>query len=259
MQRQSSISGRLFFAQMRMNVAAADLATPIAKENYEVRLQRQSLVSVSSVGGFTIRTIVRGQLGVWTWSLDKFNENKNDIIVTGKSGSYALKKRTFVPKEVIKVIDGKPQFIDYTESNVRSIWDFSTNDGTKMLNDLMEESNTFNNAKNLEMIKNLISLVPDKDSIIFDFFSGSATTAHAVVQLNAEDGGHRRFICVQLPEVCDENSEAAKSGYSNICEIGKERIRRAGRKLLKADDQIQQSNAEKAPPDIGFRCFKLDT
>ena len=70
-----------------------------------------------------------------------------------------------------------------------------------------------------------------KNDIIIDFFSGSATTAHAVMQLNAEDGGNRRFIMVQLPEVCDENSEAYKAGYKNICEIGKERIRRAGEKL----------------------------
>lgn len=67
------------------------------------------------------------------------------------------------------------------------------------------------------------------NDIVLDFFSGSATTAHAVMQLNAEDGGNRRFILVQLPEVCDEKSEAAKAGYANICEIGKERIRRAGR------------------------------
>ena len=83
------------------------------------------------------------------------------------------------------------------------------------------------------------------NNIILDFFSGSATTAHAVMQLNAEDGGNRRFILVQLPEVCDEKSEAAKAGYANICEIGKERIRRAGA-------QISTGNT-------GFRVFKLDS
>ena len=74
------------------------------------------------------------------------------------------------------------------------------------------------------------------EDIILDFFSGSATTAHAVMQLNAEDGGNRRFILVQLPEVCDEKSEAYKAGYKNICEIGKERIRRAGKKLTETKD-----------------------
>ena len=78
----------------------------------------------------------------------------------------------------------------------------------------------------------MLHLYIDSDSLILDFFSGSATTAHAVMQLNTEDGGNRKFICVQLPEPCDEKSEAFKAGYKNICEIGKERIRRAGEKIL---------------------------
>ncbi len=91
------------------------------------------------------------------------------------------------------------------------------------------------------------------DSIVLDFFSGSATTAHAVMQLNAEDGGHRKFIMVQLPEQTDEKSEAYKAGYKNICEIGKERIRRAGRKIR--DD----SGLSAADLDIGFRVLRLDS
>ncbi len=95
-----------------------------------------------------------------------------------------------------------------------------------------------------------------KEDIILDFFSGSATTAHAVMQLNAEDGGNRKYIMVQLPEVCDEKSEAYKAGYKNICEIGKERIRRAGEKI-KADESLPVENREKL--DIGFKVFKLDS
>ena len=91
----------------------------------------------------------------------------------------------------------------------------------------------------------------EKDSIILDFFSGSATTAHAVMQLNAEDGGHRKFIMVQLPEPCDEKSEAYKAGYSTICEIGKERIRRAGQKI-KDDSPLTTQDL-----DTGFRVLKL--
>ena len=90
------------------------------------------------------------------------------------------------------------------------------------------------------------------DSIILDFFSGSATTAHAVMQLNAEDGGHRKFIMVQLPEPCGEKSEAYKAGYKNICEIGKERIRRAGEKIKEESPLTTQDL------DIGFRVLKLD-
>ena len=103
----------------------------------------------------------------------------------------------------------------------------------------------------------------NKAQIVLDFFSGSATTAHAVMQLNAEDGGNRKFIMVQLPEVCDEKSEAAKAGYSTICEIGKERIRRAGAKIAA---EVEESNAQlklgeepKRVPDIGFRVFKIDS
>ena len=103
----------------------------------------------------------------------------------------------------------------------------------------------------------------NKAQIVLDFFSGSATTAHAVMQLNAEDGGNRKFIMVQLPEVCDEKSEAAKAGYSTICEIGKERIRRAGAKIAA---EVEESNAQlklgeepKRVPDIGFRVLKIDS
>ena len=121
----------------------------------------------------------------------------------------------------------------------------------------------FDTPKVVEICKEHIQAFTGKHDIILDFFSGSATTAHAVMQLNAEDGGNRRFIMVQLPEVCGEKTEACKAGYKNICEIGKERIRRAGEKI-KA--QIEEENAQlkideelKKVPDIGFRVFKLDS
>lgn len=127
----------------------------------------------------------------------------------------------------------------------------TTKSGTIEVQNLL--GNIFLYPKPVEFIKYLISKYPTKDSIILDFFSGSATTAHAVMQLNAEDGGNRKFIMVQLPEPCDEKSEAYKVGYKNICEIGKERIRRAGKK-------IKEENGEKAKNlDIGFRVFKLDS
>lgn len=107
--------------------------------------------------------------------------------------------------------------------------------------------------KPLRFMRRIVSIASNKDSIILDFFSGSATTAHAVMQLNAEDGGHRKFIMVQLPEPCDENSEAYKAGYKNICEIGKERIRRAGRKIKEEAGLTAQGL------DIGFRVLRLDS
>lgn len=110
----------------------------------------------------------------------------------------------------------------------------------------------FQNPKHIKLMYDIINATLPKNSIILDFFSGSATTAHACMQLNAEDGGNRKFIMVQLPENCAPDSEAAKAGYKNICEIGKERIRRAGEK-------IKAEHATTAPNlDIGFRVLKIN-
>ena len=155
-----------------------------------------------------------------------------------------------------------------------------TNTATKELFSIFQ-AHYFDFPKPVEVIKQLIEQVTEPDDIVFDFFSGSATTAHAVMQLNAEDGGNRRFILVQLPEVCDEKSEAAKAGYANICEIGKERIRRAGKKVWLdlggsaaldlamgvtfkcLEDEMNESTEKKldiaSSLDIGFRVFKLDS
>lgn len=110
----------------------------------------------------------------------------------------------------------------------------------------------FTSPKPLKYIIRYLQIGMNKNDFILDFFSGSATTAHAVMQLNAEDGGNRKFIMVQLPEKCDEKSEAFKAGYGNICEIGKERIRRAGKK-------IQDENPSVTSLDVGFRVLKLDS
>ena len=116
------------------------------------------------------------------------------------------------------------------------------------------EAGVFDGPKPVRLLSRLLILAKlDKNSLILDFFSGSATTAHAVMQLNAEDGGNRKFILVQLPEVCVEGSEAAKAGYKNICEIGKERIRRAGKKIKEENETTAQNL------DVGFRVFKIDS
>ncbi len=124
--------------------------------------------------------------------------------------------------------------------------------GTKELMKIFDGYSFFDTPKPISLLKKLIDLANlEENSIILDFFSGSATTAHAVMQLNAEEGGKRKFICVQLPEATEEDSEANKAGYKNICEIGKERIRRAGKK-------IKEEFGEKAKDlDIGFRVLKL--
>ena len=164
-------------------------------------------------------------------------------------------------------------------------------EGTRAVYTLFDDKSLFNYAKPISLIKTIVSQVTGQDDIILDFFSGSATTAHAVMQLNTEDGGNRHFILVQLPELCDEKSEAYKAGYKNICEIGKERIRRAGEKLKdtlessglfvraakryqdqhgsleglayaeweESPDVINTKKEMAAKLDVGFRVFKLDT
>ena len=125
-------------------------------------------------------------------------------------------------------------------------------DGTKEITSLFNRK-VFSFPKPSSLIKFYLKIINKNDALILDFFSGSATTAHAVMQLNVEDGGNRKFIMVQLPELTDEKSEAYKAGYKNICEIGKERIRRAGAK-------IKEENPEKAQHlDTGFRVLKLDS
>ena len=125
-------------------------------------------------------------------------------------------------------------------------------DATKELNELLGEAKLFTHPKPSKLLYNLCKICTAESDVILDFFSGSATTAHAVMQLNAEDGGHRKFIMVQLPEACDEKSEAYKAGYRNICEIGKERIRRAGEKI-KSESPLTTQDL-----DVGFRILKLD-
>lgn len=124
-------------------------------------------------------------------------------------------------------------------------------EGAKEVTALLE-SGSFNGPKPLRLMNRLLTLAnTDENSIILDFFSGSATTAHAVMKLNAEDGGNRKFICVQLPELCDEKSEAYKAGYKTICDIGIDRIKRAGKKILSETENTDSL-------DIGFKVFELD-
>ena len=122
-------------------------------------------------------------------------------------------------------------------------------DANDELHELMKHQYLFDFSKPTRLIAKLIQTITKEKDTILDFFSGSATTAHAVMQLNAEDGGHRKYIMVQLPEVCDEKSEAAKAGYRTICEIGKERIRRAAKK-------IHEDNPD-AQFDDGFKVFEV--
>ena len=238
----------------KKKLAVADYDVTLARTSNNIEEIYTSDESLIAEGYVTIRPpMVRGKLGCWTWALEKFNAQKDEIVITGKPGSYAVRKRTFVDAKSIVNLDGKLQYAALTTANSRSILDYSTNDGTNVLTEVLGTGGYFSNPKNMEMLQYLTSLISCKDFYILDFFSGSATTAHAVMQLNAEDGGKRKFIMVQLPEETDEKSEAYKAGYKNICEVGKERIRRAGKKI-KEDSPLTTQNL-----DAGFRVLKLDS
>lgn len=180
----------------------------------------------------------------WRFSKERFEEMRSDNrIWFGIDGNNSPVPKLFLNE----VQDGVTPM---------TLWTFEEvghgQEATRELRDLMEGS-VFTSPKPLRYLKRFLQIGLNKDSIILDFFSGSATTAHAAMQLNAEDGGHRKFIMVQLPEVCDEKSEAYKAGYKNICEIGEERIRRAGKKIK------EESPLTTGGLDVGFRVFRVDS
>ena len=183
----------------------------------------------------------------------------------GVTGYWRYSKETMQAKYdqglIVRTTNGLQQkyYLEQAKLSRRTVttwWDdnFLTSSATKQLIDLMG-TKTFDNPKNVNLLLRCLKMITkfDKDSLILDFFSGSATTAHAVMQLNSEDGGNRKFIMVQLPEKTEEKSEAFKAGYKNICEIGKERIRRAGKKIKEESPLTTQDL------DTGFRVLKLDS
>nr|WP_308759114.1 site-specific DNA-methyltransferase [uncultured Anaerotignum sp.] len=177
----------------------------------------------------------------WRWSKQKIQNESHDLIILPTSnGGYEIYTKTR---------DFNKTLLKDTITNISN--------GDKEIKELFDGRKYFNYPKSTDLLKIILNSTQYNDDIILDFFSGSATTAHAVMQLNAEDGGSRQFIMVQLPEVCDEKSEAYKAGYQNICEIGKERIRRAGKKILEENNQMTLEDKEQL--DIGFKVFKLDS
>ena len=176
---------------------------------------------------------------VWRWGKEKALQYMNEEIIgyEVKPGEYRIVQKMRHEKKIIRSL--------LTDKK------YSSRRGTAEVESIMG-GKIFSFPKPLSLLLDFCKVGMMRDDIVLDFFSGSATTAHAVMQLNAEDGGHRKFIMVQLPEPCDENSEAFKAGYKNICEIGKERIRRAGEKI-KEENPLTTQNL-----DIGFRVLKLD-
>ena len=187
----------------------------------------------------------------WKWGKEKLNWGiKNGFIEVRENKSK--KNGWGVYYKIYENVDNDGNIIKRSSPYKNLILDVLNTHASAEAKELFGRTDYFSNPKPTRLIKHIINLGTNNNSIILDFFSGSATTAHAVMQLNAEYGGNRRFIMVQLPELTDEKSEAYKAGYKNICEIGKERIRRAGKKI-KEEAGLQGQNL-----DTGFRVLKLD-
>jgi len=188
---------------------------------------------------------------IWRWSVDTYLKNKDLLIFTQGSSKNPLldengqqSKWNIYPKVYFD------EDIDATLHPEDVIYEYPNSQGTKELNSL---SIPFSFSKPTGLIKFLLSLTCEKNCVIVDFFAGSSTTAHAIMKLNAEDGGDRKFIMVQLPEICDKESEAFGDGLTTIAEISKERIRRAG-KFIKEKTPTTTTDL-----DIGFRVLKIDS
>ena len=201
-------------------------------------------VSLTKTERHTVEVYPRnsqGEDGCWTWGLEKATNFTNLLVANlASTGKWSVFRKDYLEGTSL-----------YTKS--KGLWlekKMNHENGKEMMGSLFGKT-PFDFPKSVDYIKKCLQLgtFGSEPQIILDFFSGSATTAHAVMQLNAEDGGNRQFIMVQLPELTDEKSEAYKAGYKNICEIGKERIRRAGAKI----------KAEHPEVDMGFKVFKLDT
>jgi len=194
----------------------------------------------------------------WRWSKELFEFGlKNGFIVIKDYESHSrIYTKTYQNCKIVKKGNGfQLEYMERTKaiSTLEFIENEYSNDNSKKNITQVFDAAVFDYSKPVELLKTITSYATSMSDVVLDFFSGSATTAHAVMKLNAEDGGHRKFIMVQLPEKTDEKSEAYKAGYKNICEIGKERIRRAGRKI-KEDAGLTAP----ADLDIGFRCLRLD-
>ena len=202
-----------------------------------------------------------GEDGTWRWSREKIQSDSNQLIAKqvsrGEDKVWDVFQKDYLDKHGDR------------RTKVKSIWDeaeINYQNGTIEVKELLGNSAIFSYPKPVFLLTRILEFIGWQDGdIMLDFFSGSATTAHAVMKQNAEDGIYRKFIMIQIPEETDTKSEAYKAGYNNICEIGKERIRRAGKKILEeqsnanADDGLFAQSESTLKVDVGFRVLKLDS
>ena len=193
-----------------------------------------------------------GSDGRWRWGIDNAQTHMEFLVARLMPKYKDQNKYTIYEKDYI---DKKGEVRTVKEHTSWDRTEFNSDNAMMEFKKLGFSNQLFPFPKVSALVKHMCYLADTQNSIVLDFFSGSATTAHAVMQLNAEDGGNRKFIMVQLPEKTDEKSEAYKAGYKNICEIGKERIRRAGKKIK--EENKDKEGIEKL--DTGFRVLKLDS
>lgn len=201
-------------------------------------------ISLSKKDGYeTVLPLTDGKEMRWRWSKDKFLKEINNIIIIKNDSNVSLYKKQ--RPSLNELPTKKPKSHFYKP-------EYSSGTGTSEQKELFNNQKYFSNPKPVSLIYDFIQIGMDKtNEIIMDFFAGSSTTAHALLCFNEEKKANNKFIMVQIPELCDEKSEAYKAGYTNICEISKERIRRAGDKIVE-----ESSNQDL---DIGFKVFKLDS
>lgn len=213
-------------------------------------IEEGGVITTKKVDGFIeiLPKLSDGSDGRWRWGKDKVEKDKHMLICrkVSRNGSYEY--------DVFQ----KDYLTNDKRQKPKSVWDekkINNEFATELIKELFDGKKIFDYSKSIDLIKKIITISTKEDDIILDFFSGSSATAHAILDLNVEDGGNRKFIMIQLPEETDEKSEAYKAGYKTICEIGKERIRRAGKKIL--EENKNKEGIEDL--DIGFKVFKLDT
>ncbi len=223
-----------------------NLRFPLWVNTQEVDIDGFMEVSVDKIDGWEkiLPPIVDGNESVYQWGRDKIKSENSDVIARqGTDG-------------IIRIYQKRRK----TTQKARTLWsgpEFITNRGTREVQSLFDGQTYFDFPKPLSLVYRAIEIGSEKNSIVLDFFAGSATTAHATMKLNADDDGNRKFIMVQLPEETDEKSEAFKAGYKYVSDISMERIRRAGKKIV--EENVEKLKERETPLDIGFRVYKTDT
>ena len=231
--------------------------------------EEERIVSLEEKDGWIAIYPIKGdgKEGRWRWGRERVKENLSLLqpkkVKNGEK--WGIEYKVYLNQALNPF--GQDE-ADEKVSKPKTIWedsDISSDLARRTLKSLFDD-NLFDFPKSVELIKRFTQIGSNNDSIVLDFFAGSCTTAHAVMRLNKEDGGHRKYICVQLPELCDKNKEAYRAGYKTIAEIGKERIRRAGAKIRKEVEEEQAKQKEQLQfgeehsvemPDLGFKVFKL--